>query len=172
MRRVIVLIKRGIAFGEFMLCEYMLLLFTLSVRCFPHVINLAVGAFLDALPISAENYRMRRRASGQQPSSATEQYLVALESRPDVSCRETVVALRHGQRRRGLQQTIKEGNEKGFFKVTRRLQADDGHFLDETEEVSIKLDQLELIHDCRTRWSSTRNMIDRFVYLYPVSNYA
>jgi hypothetical protein len=138
--------------------------------CFPHIINLAVTAFLDALHLTGDKYVESRKPSDGPPSSKTASYLSALKERPDKKCRATVVALRKGQRRVGLRQTIIEGNKKGHFKQRqqKKLPNLDGILVDTTIESIVKLQVIELLLDVPTRWSSTCNMLDRFAELYPV----
>ena len=94
------------------------------------------------------------------------EYLQALETQPVDRARNCVVALRHCQRKVAFRKTLKEGNELGHFKVQQYLSEDSR----ERVENPVKLDILELLLDAKTRWGSTRNMIQRFIYLYPVSN--
>jgi hypothetical protein len=130
-------------------------------RCFPHVVNLAVQAILEALSDSAKVFRQTSAQTGQLISEEHEAYLRALESEPHNRIRRTAVALRHTQRRQGVRRTIREGNEERIWRAPKLI---DGVW--KLEEFSMRL--LELILDCPTRWSSTRNMIERFLYLYPV----
>lgn len=60
-----------------------------------------------------------------------------------------------------MRRTISEGNKEHIWRAPKLV---DGVW--RLEEFEMK--QLELILDCPTRWSSTRNMIERFLYLYPV----
>ncbi|KAF8751058.1 hAT family C-terminal dimerization region [Rhizoctonia solani] len=139
------------------------------IRCFPHIINLAVTAFLDALDVTGDKYLASRYNSDRPPSEKTENYVYALKKRPDKKCRATVVALRKGQRRVGLRQTIVEGNEKAHFKERKLLKAPnlEGVLVDTIVERLIKIRLVELLLDVPTRWSSTRDMLDRFAELYP-----
>ncbi|CCO36123.1 Putative AC9 transposase [Rhizoctonia solani AG-1 IB] len=139
------------------------------IRCFPHVINLAVTAFLDALDFTGNKYLADRIKSGRPPTKRTENYVLALRQRPDKKCRATVVALRKGQRRVALRQTIIEGNERGHFKRQEPTEdpGPDGTTVKGWVEAIIKLRVIELLLDVPTRWSSTRLMLDRFVEQYP-----
>jgi hypothetical protein len=135
-------------------------------RCFPHIVNLAVKAILEALPQSAAEYRKAQTQAGRSIEPEQEEYLQALESQPVQRCRDCVVALRHGsQCRTGLHRTIEDGNKMNHFKVY-KYKSEDSR---ERVEVPIKLKVVELLLDCVTRWGSTRNMIERFIYLYPIS---
>lgn len=113
--------------------------------------NLAVNAFLEAIPDTVAVYRQRKLEAGHPPSAETELYLQAVNSRPDKLCRGTVVALRPGQRRRGLQQTIKEGNGIEQFKKNNPSRTSDGFSWEQLEQAVVKLHQLELTLDVRTR---------------------
>ncbi|EUC67723.1 AC9 transposase, putative, partial [Rhizoctonia solani AG-3 Rhs1AP] len=137
------------------------------VRCFPHIINLAVNAFLDALGGCSAAYLDKAKEHGYTPSDKTLDYLEALDTRPDLLCHDIVVALRSGQRRRGLQQTIREGNEKGLWVLNKDLDENDSTG---TARV-LTLRQLQLLLDVKTRWSSKWNMIARFLYLWPAVKY-
>ncbi|KEP52153.1 putative AC transposase [Rhizoctonia solani 123E] len=139
------------------------------IRCFPHIINLAVTAFLDALDLTGDKYLHDRNDSGRPPSERTENYVSALKQRPDKKCRSTVVTLCKGQRRAALHQTTKDRNQNGQFK-RKELEKQPG--LNGPTDISmieiiIKLRVVELLLDVPTRWSSTRNMFDRFIELYP-----
>ncbi|EUC67677.1 hAT family dimerization protein [Rhizoctonia solani AG-3 Rhs1AP] len=143
------------------------------VRCFPHIVNLAVIAFRDALEESGDKYYDHQISKNHQPSQNTLDYLTALKARPDNRCREIVKALRHGQRKRAFQKLIKEGNDAGLWKIdqkdTQRIEHEDGTFSEEVRliKVAIQLRIRNLLLDCKTRWSSTRDMIQCFLELYP-----
>jgi hypothetical protein len=126
-----------------------------DTRCFPHIINLATQAYLDALPHAPNKYRELYAANGANIPPDMAEYLDGLESDPVNACRKTVVACRaSGIRRAGLRNNIIEGNAAGRFKVEGKV---------------VQLPVLEPILDCPTRWSSTCDMIDRFRMLYIVS---
>jgi hypothetical protein len=89
-------------------------------------------------------------------------YLKALESDLIARVRKLVAACRvSSQRRQDLQRIIREGNDKGLWagKILLPRPGDDEAWLR----------PLQLLRDCETRWSSVFLMIDRFLYLYPVS---
>ncbi|CAE6470177.1 unnamed protein product [Rhizoctonia solani] len=138
-------------------------------RCFPHIINLAVAAFMDALRSTDDQYLADRIQANNPPSEERQNYLSALKQRPDKKCQAIVVALRKGQRRAAFQQTILEGNKNGHFKQTQtvKIPGPEGELIDNKIEVIIKLRVLQLILDVPTRWSSTRSMLDRFAEEYP-----
>ncbi|KAF8599130.1 hypothetical protein BDV93DRAFT_449854, partial [Ceratobasidium sp. AG-I] len=92
-------------------------------------------------------------------------YINALERSPHERIRRAAVALRHGLRRQGFQNSIREGNRDQVFQRPELVN-------NVWTIVPFQMALLELILDCQTRWSSTRNMIQRFLYLYPaISRY-
>ncbi|CAE6344915.1 unnamed protein product [Rhizoctonia solani] len=128
------------------------------IRCFPHVINLAVQALLDALPGVARQFREEADDQGIQFNPELDKdfldYLRAMESDPVGVCRDSVNAMRSSDlRREGLQVTILDGNRQQLFKT----------LYGEVLFVS----KLELLRDSKTRWSSTYMMILRYLMLYP-----
>lgn len=79
-------------------------------------------------------------------------YASAVESDLVGRCREIVAACRKsGQRRENLQKLIAIGNSTNTW----------------GPDTVIRL--VQLLRDCETRCSSTYNMIDRLIKLYPVS---
>ncbi|QRV97805.1 hAT family dimerization protein [Ceratobasidium sp. AG-Ba] len=126
------------------------------ICCFPHVINLAVNDVLDDLSSAATKYLAKQLNDGHTPGPTTTAYINALKSGLVKRIRETI-----------------EGNEKGWWKeyedqmVNERHE--DGSEVEVTRRVLVIVAKkpLELILNCRTRWSSTRNMIKRYIYLYP-----
>ena len=133
----------------------------LPQSCFPHVVNLACGAIISELKkITQEKseYNFDYIINIQGWSS----YFDALETDLIGRVRKLVAACRvSSQRRQDLQRIIKEGNVSGEWigKVILPRSGDpDGY-----------LRPLQLLRDCETRWSSIFLMIDRFLYLYPVS---
>ncbi|KAF8689423.1 Encoded by, partial [Rhizoctonia solani] len=118
------------------------------IRCFPHVMNLAVNAILKSLPEAGTGFRRMLQGSEQPIDNATSEYLTALDSSPVEACRASVLACRSsGIRRKGIWQIILDGN------VTGRFQLPNG----ESYNVPVR----ELLRDMPTRWSSTYNMIKR-----------
>lgn len=127
------------------------------LRCFPHVINLVVQAFLDALADSARRFLEDMELEGVEIDSGTRAYLLALASAPVDMCRDSVRAMRSSDLRRdGLQEAIRTGNTQGLF-------ATPGGRV-------FTIPQLQLLRDSETRWSSTYEMIQRYLELYPVSH--
>lgn len=127
----------------------------MSPSCFPHVINLAVHAILDALPMAARRFREQAAAKGDTLDQAVLEYLEALESGLVGACRESVKSTRSSDiRREGFREMIQNGNFEGRFKTN-------------LGEI-ILLPLLQLLRDSETRWSSTYNMILRYLQLYPV----
>ncbi|KAF5372361.1 hypothetical protein D9615_009320 [Tricholomella constricta] len=119
------------------------------IRCFPHIINLACQAILEALK------QTPALGLSLATESATRFYLQSLETDLIGTCRSVVAACRaSGQRRQELRRIICEGNERDTWRG--ELPNDEKH-----------LKVLQLLRDCETRWSSTYLMIDRIIYLYP-----
>jgi hypothetical protein len=84
------------------------------------------------------------------PSRELRQYAEAVQSDPVGTTRSIVAVCRKsGHRRVELQQVIAAGNRSNAWGTILRL--------------------VQLLRDCETRWSSTFNMIDRLIELYPVS---
>lgn len=110
----------------------------------------------DALPTAARCFCKEAAAKGDSLDSETEGYLDALESGPVNICRESVKAMQSSDiRREGLREAICDGNFRGTFKTQ--------------DNKILTLPMLELLRDCETRWSSTHNMVKRYLQLYPVS---
>ncbi|KAH7325342.1 ribonuclease H-like domain-containing protein, partial [Rhizoctonia solani] len=130
------------------------------LRCFPHVINLAVQDILAALADSAADFQRAEASKGSTLTDEVIAYLIALSTSPHNRVQRTAAALRLGQRRQGLQNIIDKGNRNGLFRQPKHM---DGLWI--MEEFIMR--PLQLILDCPTRWSSTYYMIDRFLYLYP-----
>ncbi|QRV87948.1 hAT family dimerization protein [Ceratobasidium sp. AG-Ba] len=124
------------------------------IRCFPHVLNLSVNSVLTALPAAAKWYRDEVDKKGETLDDEVIDYLVALESGLVNACRESVKAMRKSDLRRdGFSESIKLGNLHGYFKTK--------------NGETLLLPVLQLLRDSETRWSSTYNMIKRYLELYP-----
>ncbi|KAF8604217.1 hypothetical protein BDV93DRAFT_392795, partial [Ceratobasidium sp. AG-I] len=122
------------------------------IRCFPHVINLAVEAFLEGLDESAKVFRKTELVTEHTDE---DEYLKALESDVLAIVRLVVRRLRaSGQRRDQFAARIEQGNQQHHWDVS----GDVEHVI---------LDVLQLLRDCETRWSPTFYMIERFLYLFP-----
>ncbi|KAF4617427.1 hypothetical protein D9613_006423 [Agrocybe pediades] len=119
------------------------------IRCFPHVINIAVKAGLRALSASAPDITEEDEVPVvYEQNDGDAEYEDALHNDVVAKCRSLVTACRaSGQRREDLQKTITEGNEREYF----------------PKHISNK----ELLRDMDIRWSSTFLMIDRVLELYP-----
>lgn len=127
------------------------------LRCFPHVLNLAVNAILKSLAETAVVFRAEMQASNLPIDAETESYLQALEAQPVNICRASVAACQaSGLRRDGLHHTIIDGNCLGTFRLP--------------GGVLLLVPLLQLLRDMPTRWSSTYHMIQRYLTLYPVSS--
>jgi hypothetical protein len=135
---------------------------TISLSCFPHIVNLVVKAFLSALdrpslleldPPVPYNLLQKGWASGQ----FYQWILPAFETSPLHQVRGFVSGFRaSGQRRKTFHSWIVKCNESGVF----------GQNATTGEKVTVPV--LQLLRECETRWSSTRNMAARVVDLLPV----
>lgn len=86
--------------------------------------------------------------SSTTPSADLVEYAEALQTKPVSNARSIVAICRKsGSRRTELRNTIVEGIRDGTWP---------------------HLHVVQLLRDCVTRWSSTYNMIDRCIELYPV----
>jgi hypothetical protein len=116
------------------------------IMCFPHIVSICTGHMVDEATTtnysdSIDDY------SGDVDSDADGRDVVAL-------CRNTVRAIRaSGQRILQFKDTIKLGNEKGWFKVGGN---------------TVQVREVQLLRDVRTRWDSVYSMIQRFLELRPV----
>ncbi|KIO18794.1 hypothetical protein M407DRAFT_83547 [Tulasnella calospora MUT 4182] len=116
------------------------------LRCFPHVINIAVQAMLDRLSKG-------RPPNGYKGSDGmvvfySIEYLAALDRDIVGVCRSVVTAMRaSGARRLGLWNFIIALNKRNV----------------NCEPIP----HLRLLRDCETRWSSCFIMLNRFITLWP-----
>jgi hypothetical protein len=109
-----------------------------------------VQAFLEALAATAHEFREAAAAKGDELDSSILAYLSALETGPVSICRESIKSMRSSDiHREGLRMAIQDGNFQAAFKT-------------ENGEI-LTLPLLELLRDCETRWSSTYNMISRYL---------
>ncbi|CAA7265591.1 unnamed protein product [Cyclocybe aegerita] len=130
------------------------------IRCFPHVINIAVKAGLKELTeISIFDADLINETFAEVTRSEElendEEYLMALQSDIVASVRCFVTACRSsGQRCEQFEKIIKNGNEAGGWP---------------TNQGPIILQVVGLLKDMDICWSSTFNMIDRFLEQFPIS---
>ncbi|CAE6441197.1 unnamed protein product [Rhizoctonia solani] len=61
------------------------------IRCFPHVMNLAVNAILKSLPEAGTGFWRVLQGSEQPIDDATSEYLTALDSSPVEACRASAI---------------------------------------------------------------------------------
>ncbi|KAF8667727.1 Encoded by [Rhizoctonia solani] len=88
------------------------------IRCFPHVMNLAVNAILKSLPEAGTGFWRVLQGSEQPIDDATSEYLTALDSSPVEACCASVLACcSSGIRRKGIRQIILDGNVTGRFRL-------------------------------------------------------
>lgn len=126
----------------------------LLLRCFPHVVNIAVKAALKELSDSAPDVTEEDDIPPVYEQNINdEDYQKALDSDVVGKCRSLVNACRaSGQRREELQATITEGNLSNSFPNGKALR------------------KVQLLRDMDVRWSSTYLMIDRVLELYSVGS--
>ncbi|CUA67706.1 Vacuolar protein sorting-associated protein 13a [Schizosaccharomyces pombe 972h-] [Rhizoctonia solani] len=128
-------------------------------RCFPHIINLATQAYLNALPESAEKFRQECVKQGIKLTEDQSEYIDAVKSNVVGACRDTVKAIRSSAtRREAFKRNLIEGNQ-------------DGRFMLNGKPTKFAVRQPGL--DCPARWGSTADMIDdvRLLYL-PILDYS
>lgn len=116
------------------------------VRCFPHVINIAVQAMLDRLSKGGppDGYK----GSDGMLVYYSAEYLAALNRDIVGVCRSVVTAMRaSGARRLGLWNFILALNKRNSHNK--------------------QIPLLRLLRDCETRWSSCFIMLNRFMTLWP-----
>ncbi|KZP25456.1 hypothetical protein FIBSPDRAFT_733815 [Athelia psychrophila] len=125
------------------------------IRCFPHVVNIAVQTALKYLsntsfdPAVVDPFA-DELASPQELQDNTD-YRTTLEADVVMSARQLVAACRaSGQRRDNFAKTIREGNVLGSW-----------------GEEGDPLRDVTLLRDMEIRWSSTYLMIDRVLELAP-----
>ncbi|EUC58183.1 HAT family dimerization protein, partial [Rhizoctonia solani AG-3 Rhs1AP] len=124
------------------------------IRCFPHILNLAVQSILKSLRVSAAKYREYMEKHELAVSPATEGYLNAMESDPVEAVRGSIAACRSsGTRREEFEKAVQKGNEDGTFKLP------NGQV--------IQLPNLQLLRDSPTRWGSTFLMMERYEIMSP-----
>jgi hypothetical protein len=110
------------------------------------VVNIAVKTILAELK---DNPRAPVLASSTNANDkpALTRYADALASDPVRRTRDIVATCRaSGQRRAELQTVVTSGNKSNLW----------------------ELRTLQLLRDCDTRWSSTKNMMTRLIYLYAI----
>ncbi|KAI9058884.1 hypothetical protein FKP32DRAFT_1580955 [Trametes sanguinea] len=119
------------------------------LRCFSHVVNIAVKHGLAALTdTNPSSYMDSEADTGSTPPQAQE--LPSPHSSDDPRARQLVNACRaSGQRCEDFMATITEGNRTEAFGQGKSLRA------------------VQLLRDVNTWWSSTFLMIDRLLELYP-----
>ena len=91
-------------------------------------------------------------ANPLNPSLELVQYATAVKSDPvGRSCEIVAICQKSGQRREGLQKLIAAGNDTNAWGLDTTIRC------------------VQLLRDCEMCWSSTHNMIDWLIELYPVS---
>ena len=127
------------------------------IRCFPHIINIAVQHALMALKTRAETLGVPEASDGRSLDDTeppdltfTQRYILALERNPLGRCAKLVSHFRSsGSRHKELRDEICQGNESNTFR-------------------SGKIPELELLRSVVTRWSSEYFMVNRTLTVYEV----
>ena len=115
--------------------------------------NIAVQTILKELNENGYDPVIATSTDPMGPSAELIEYATAVESDPVGRTRRIVsVCRKSGQRREDLQKVIDAGNNSNAWGT------------------DVVIRHVQLLRDCETRWSSTFNMIDRLIELYPVSN--
>lgn len=121
-------------------------------RCFPHCVNIAVQTVVDELQTNPVDPILNTAASEADVPHLT-RYASALNADPIGKSRDLVTTCRSsGGRRKELQTIIAHGHATGSW------MQEEGH----------EIPSVQLLRDCKTRWSSTFLLIDRMLLLYPV----
>ncbi|VDC02215.1 unnamed protein product [Peniophora sp. CBMAI 1063] len=140
------------------------------VRCFPHVMNIAVQTVLEHLKSHAlepmREFLADLRTDGTRTGARTRG---EWQPRIDALCNDVVGRVRclvawcrqSGDRRGELRRLIVEGNQS---KSWDKILVDDSVSRVNAKENELPL--LQLLRDCETRWSSTFFMISRFLTLH------
>ncbi len=115
--------------------------------------NIAVQTILEELKENGYDPVVATSADPAGPSAKLIEYATAVESDPVGHTRGIVAVCRESsQRREDLEKVINTGNSSNAW----------------GPDVVIR--PVQLLRDRETRWSSTFNMVDRLIELYPVSN--
>jgi len=116
-------------------------------------VNIAVQTILKELKDNGYDPVIATSTDPTGPSAKLIEYATAVESNPVGRTRGIVAVCRKsGQRHEDLKNVIITGNSSNAW----------------GPDVIIR--PVQLLRDCERRWSSTFNMIDRLIELYPVSN--
>jgi hypothetical protein len=116
-------------------------------------VNIAVQTILKELKENGYDPVIATSIDPMGPSAELIEYATAVESDLVGRTRGIVAVCRKsGQRREDLKKVINTGNSSNAW----------------GPEVAIR--PVQLLRDCETRRSSTFNMVDRLIELYPVSN--
>jgi hypothetical protein len=127
-----------------------------KVMCFGHVIDLSSGRVIDAFTKTRQltdgNEDWSAPPAPNVPSSQTYEEAVA---RDPIAIGRTVVRVirASGLRRDAFDDVITNGNAKGWFKRGNDI---------------IRVNQVQLLRDVRTRWDSVYHMLNRLRVLQPV----
>jgi len=130
------------------------------IRCFPHVTNVCSNHVIEAftnITLVDDTGGFIASASGPPSDPDTQTYEEAVSCDPIALCWSTVWAVcASGKRPDHLAEVIEDGNKKGWFKSIEDLAK------------TIKVKQVQLIHDMKVHWDSLYLMINQFRKLCPV----
>jgi hypothetical protein len=129
-----------------------------KVMCYAHIVNLSSGRVIAGLTKVAID--SDADWSGPPlPYSPTEQTYDEAIARDPISLGRTVVRIirASGTRRDAFDDVVATGNTKGWFKQGRP-----------PNEKTVRLKQLQLLRDVRTRWDSVYYMLNRLREMRPV----
>jgi hypothetical protein len=127
-----------------------------QIMCFPHVINICcthvISSFTDVDLVDALD-----ELEALVPHTSDRQSLEDAVARDPIALGRTIVRILRasGQRRDDFDELIRDGNEKGWFRVGNPAQV-------------VQLAEQQLLHDVRTRWDSIYFMIRRLRDMRPV----
>lgn len=123
------------------------------VMCYPHIINICASHIISSVTQASDGKGGNNgndTADSDDDSDSNDDL-----ADPIKQARTIVRALRASDgRRKGFLQTIRSGNDMGWFKVNEKV---------------LKLPELQLLRDVKTRWDSVYHMLRRLRELRPVS---
>jgi len=128
---------------------------------FPHITNICATRVIESFTnIGLVDEQAEFDAEPPPGDAAKQTYEEAVERDPIALCRSTVRAIREtGPRRDQFQWIISDGNADGWFRSPQK------------PKKTIKVPDLQLLHDIKTQWDSVSKMTSRFRELRPAIDY-
>jgi len=127
------------------------------IRCFPHVTNVCSNHIIKAftnITLVDDTGGFITSTSGPPSDPDTQTYEEVVACDPITLCWSTVQAVHaSGKQCDHLAEVIEDGNKKGWFKSIKDLAK------------TIKVKQVQLIHDMKVHWDSLYLMINQFCKL-------